>query len=617
MILTHYDPSKEIVVAADASSYGLGACIMHKFPDGTLKPIYHASRSLLPAEKAYSQIEKEALALIFAVKKFHKMIFGRHFTLQSDHKPLLAIFGKKSGIPVHTANRLQRWAVTLLAYDFKIEYVSTNSFSYADALSRLLAENSSSLDEEYVIATMSTETQIKAILNDTINKLPVNFKMIVAESNKDEVLIQVKQHIENSWKKFKNQPKTEIQQFHARKSGLAVSNDCIMYCDRIVIPKTLRTRVLKQFHKHHPGIDRMKALMRSYVFWPNMDDEIVECVRQCNACALAAKSPTKTLLQSWPVTTQPWQRVHIDYAGPIKNTYYLLIIDSFSKWPEIVETNSITTIATIDILRDVFARYGSPVELVSDNGTQFTSSQFKYFCEVQGIKHTYTSPYHPMSNGQAERFVDTLKRSFKKLQGEGDRRKENLALFLQRYRATPNRYTLNQSSPAELFLGRKLRLDLDLLKPITKIPSLINVKQNSYFNNKHGAKSRLFMVNDRVFAKTYQGNHFTWEPGQVKERIGRVMYRILLDNGKIIRSHTNQLRTNYGNQPQQQDDILSDLLNEYTMPIPTSQENCPTLNINEELENDEAVQQATSSTTLRPTRQVRLPQKFADFVLYN
>ena len=105
----HDDPKLEIIVASDASSYGFGACILHEMPDGTKKPIAHASRTRLPAVKHYSQIEKEALGIIFAVTKFHRYLHGRFFTLQTDHKPLITIFGSKKGVPIYTANKLLRW----------------------------------------------------------------------------------------------------------------------------------------------------------------------------------------------------------------------------------------------------------------------------------------------------------------------------------------------------------------------------------------------------------------------------------------------------------------------------------------------------------------------------
>ncbi|XP_055633124.1 uncharacterized protein K02A2.6-like [Toxorhynchites rutilus septentrionalis] len=132
LLLAHYDPKQEIIVSADASSIGIGATISHKYPNGHVKVIQHASRALTPVKQRYSQIDREGLAIIYAVTKFHKFIFGRRFRLQTDHAPLLRIFGSKKGIPIYTANRLQRWALSLLSYDFSIEYIQSDKFGNAD-----------------------------------------------------------------------------------------------------------------------------------------------------------------------------------------------------------------------------------------------------------------------------------------------------------------------------------------------------------------------------------------------------------------------------------------------------------------------------------------------------
>ena len=153
LFLTHYDPKKkEIIVANDASSYGIGASIMHKLKDTLIKPITHASRMLLPAEKNYSMIEKESLGILFTFKKFHRFTHRRRFTLQMNHRSLLTILGSKKGLPTHTANRLLQWGTILLNYDFRMEFLPSSKLCHTDGLSRLIPKNSEPL-EDTVIAT--------------------------------------------------------------------------------------------------------------------------------------------------------------------------------------------------------------------------------------------------------------------------------------------------------------------------------------------------------------------------------------------------------------------------------------------------------------------------------
>jgi hypothetical protein len=213
LLLTHYNPDLPIIVAADASEKGLGGVIIHLFEDGTRKPYYHVSRSLTKAEKNYSQIEKEGLSIIFVVTKFHKFIFGREFTLETDHKPLLSIFCSKKGIPVYTANRLQRWALTLLNYSFKIKYIKTTEFGYADVLSRLIASYPRP-DEDFVIVSIQFEETVAESLNESLEKIQLTFQMIRSETLKDPVLQEVSKYVVSGWPKNLKNLSKEVKQYH-------------------------------------------------------------------------------------------------------------------------------------------------------------------------------------------------------------------------------------------------------------------------------------------------------------------------------------------------------------------------------------------------------------------
>ena len=148
LVLIHYNPELPVSLACDASSYGLGCVLNHVMPDGEERPIAFASRTLNNAEKCYNQIDKEALAIVWGVKKMHLYLTGRHFTLITDHRPLLSIFSPSKEVNATTAARLQWYVLFLASQDYNIRYKNTKTHRNCDSLSRLPVNNKPKHNEQ-------------------------------------------------------------------------------------------------------------------------------------------------------------------------------------------------------------------------------------------------------------------------------------------------------------------------------------------------------------------------------------------------------------------------------------------------------------------------------------
>lgn len=195
ILLTHIDPELPVTAAADASNNGIGFVAYHILGDGSIKSFHHVSRRLTPAEQKYSQPEKEALGIVYGVTKFHQFIWGRRFTLITDHRPLMAIFVSGRGVPTHTLNRLQRWAPILLAYEFDIKFMRTTEFGQADVLSRLIAERRPE-EEDLVIAAVQHDN---LILQEHDRAMPESFDETGIATLQDKPMVEVLQFIFSGW----------------------------------------------------------------------------------------------------------------------------------------------------------------------------------------------------------------------------------------------------------------------------------------------------------------------------------------------------------------------------------------------------------------------------------
>nr|VZI18890.1 unnamed protein product [Spirometra erinaceieuropaei] len=224
LLLTHYDLTLPIVVAADASNNGVRAVISHAFPDGSEKAITHASRTLTVSEKNYEQMEEEALALVFAIKTLHKLLCDRHFTLLTDYKPFLLMFVSDTGIPVSSSSRLRRWANILLGYDFGICYCCTIDFGQADAHFRLICSHEEP-EEDTAIVAISTEEDLLRQLSDSIPD-------IRRATEQDPVFRQAITYVQTCWSTTVFT--SNLQQFFLRRALLSVlCLDLMKNCNKL------------------------------------------------------------------------------------------------------------------------------------------------------------------------------------------------------------------------------------------------------------------------------------------------------------------------------------------------------------------------------------------------
>ncbi|UYV84530.1 K02A2.6-like, partial [Cordylochernes scorpioides] len=422
LILAAYDVRKPTMVSSDASSYGLGAVLKQEGKNGIWRPVAYSSRTMTPTEKRYAQIEKEALAITWACERFQDFLLGKRFRIETDHKPLIPLFSTKEMSSL--TPRLQRFRMRMMRFGFEIVHIPGKELLDAGALSRQPLLTTEGAQQEV--------TTLKAVVN----------------------------YLEQGWPDKKKMSQALLSYWHV-KDELGVQNGLLMRSCRLVIPASMKLEILDKLHAGHFGITKTRLRARETVWWPGISEEIAETVRKCSVCIQEAVSKHEPLIPT-NFPTRPWQKIGMDLFK-FENKWYLVVIDYYSRFPEMVQLDRLTASAVVRSCKSIFARHGIPETVVSDNGTQFGAArEFANFARQYGFQHVTSSPRFPQSNGMAEAGVKIAKLILKKNQDP--------SLGLLEYRSTP---LGNGYSPAELLMGRKLRTTLPIA-PENLNPKLVD-----------------------------------------------------------------------------------------------------------------------------------------------
>ncbi|TKR61812.1 hypothetical protein L596_028868 [Steinernema carpocapsae] len=385
-----------------------------------------------------------------------------------------------------------------MQYTYDIEYRETSKFGNADGLFRLPNPETMPRTEEIRMA----ET-ISALCAELRAKIPIPTTAIAQEVDSDSKLSQVKEWIRDGFPVKVRDP--DLKMFAQMMTNLTVHQGCIWKDERIYIPEKFHNRILDLLHESHFGWTKMKALARGV---PN----------NANNAPRQAQKPQKCLCTS----------------GKRLETCGSVIVDAKSKWPEVVRMKSTTTRCTIKALQDVFRTFGIPEQIVSDNGPQFMSSEFLDFCSLNGIKQLRTAPYHPQSNGEAERFVQTFKKALAK-NVKDHSVDDSVHQLLVDYRSMP--HAAIQKSPAEAMFGRRLRTKVTMNGNLT----VVTYRDRMQAQFDQHTKEKSFQAGDDVWLRSYVPSDEKWIAGRVIHLLGNVMCAIQTVHG-TLRRHFNQMK---------------------------------------------------------------------------
>ena len=508
-VLAYFDQSKNLEIYTDACAHGIGAALLQEG-----RPIAYASRALSDTEMRYAVIEKEMLAIVYALEKWNQFTYGRPVKVYSDHKPLESIMKKALD---KAPKRLQGMLLRAAAYDVVVQYLKGKDNHLADPLSRSHMPYQMGQQDLEAINSLQ-DLSLPADQVESIRRATTN----------DESLQALKDVILGGWPDHRSQVPPLATPYFGVRDELSTAQGLIFRGERLVIPKTMRQKIKENLHLGHNGIDATLRQAREHVYWPGMNQEIKEWIATCETCQENAISQAPQPMMPHLIPDRPWAKIGIDLFHH-NNDNYLVMVCYFSNFFEIAKLGRTTAEPVIKKLKQNFGRYGIPDTIVSDNGPPFSSQEFANFNREWGISHKTTSPYNSKANGKAESAVKTAKRLLRKCNSTG----QDVNMALLSIRNTPTQGI--NSSPAQRFLGRRTKTLLPTtessLKPrghtTSDLDSLhkMQERQSKYFD-RHTKTLPDLQEGSVVRMKPFNTNDKKWRRATVVKRLDQRAYEV-------------------------------------------------------------------------------------------
>lgn len=532
--LGFFNKSDKTELMVDASPVGLGAVLTQYDAQSTPRIIACASKALADNEKKYPQTHREALAIIWGVLRFQYFLHGIDFVIKTDAEANKFLFGSDHQIGKRAISRAESWAVKLMPFRFSMEHIPGNE-NIADVFSRLIKE--SQKDEE---VDSELGEQLFTISDSEIS---ITWSEVQQETEKDETLQAVMESLNSgSW------PNTLIK-FESQKRYLEVSHGVLLFKDKMVIPLSIRHKILQSAHEGHFGMGSMKRILRTAVWWPGINADTEKMVRDCHICQQTSRPPRPVPIRSRELPDGPWKVVQIDFLKltGCGSGEFLIVTDTYSRYLWVIEMRRTDVDSTISALWDIITLWGKPDVIQSDNGPPFNAQDFSDFWARHGTHHQRVVPYCPFMNGMVERRNSGLIKAAMTAKLEGKNWRDAIHKYVSKYNNECPHSSTNVT-PFELMVGRKYRGVFPILtressayeniEEVLESDATSKLKAARYADTRRGAKDSNIAEGDWVIVTNRQRRSkidATYLPDNFKV-ISRNGPKIMVqkENGKIF-----------------------------------------------------------------------------------